>query len=200
MQASESRRERQRSEVRRAIVDAAGSLIDEDGADGLSMRRLAARCGYTVPTVYHHFGDKDGVIDAVVDEAFVPLVAELEAVVPGADPVDYVRALVATFVAYARAVPGHYALLMVPRAEGRPHPPAVERAREILLAALTRLGEAGCLRGVDPEAAAQVVWVVTHGLIALPAQRPDLEWEEDLCDLALESVLHGLVDLGGGRS
>jgi len=40
------------------IVAAAFAQIEEDGLDGLSMRRLAARLGVQAPALYWHVGDK----------------------------------------------------------------------------------------------------------------------------------------------
>jgi len=67
---AQERRERQRGEARRTILDAAGEIVMEEGAEAFSMRRLAARCGYTLPTIYHHFGDKQGLIAALLELRF----------------------------------------------------------------------------------------------------------------------------------
>ena len=64
------RREQQRSDARRAILAAAESILVEDGYEQFSMRRLAERCGYTAPTIYHYFGDKLGLLDAVLETRF----------------------------------------------------------------------------------------------------------------------------------
>ena len=47
------RRSRQREEARRAILDATEAILLEDGQELLSIRKLALRCGYTAPTIYH---------------------------------------------------------------------------------------------------------------------------------------------------
>jgi AcrR family transcriptional regulator len=64
---SERRRLQQRAEARGTILAAADALLVKDGYERFSMRRLADRCGYTAPTIYHYFGDKQGLIDAVVE-------------------------------------------------------------------------------------------------------------------------------------
>ena len=56
---AETRRARQREDARRAILDATEALLLEAGSDGFSMRRLAERCGYTTPTIYHYFDSKE---------------------------------------------------------------------------------------------------------------------------------------------
>src|SRR3972149_293778 len=70
---AELRRPRQREQARRAILDATEALLLEAGSDGFSMRRLAERCGYTTPTIYHYFEDKPALIDALLEGRFAGL-------------------------------------------------------------------------------------------------------------------------------
>ena len=51
------------------IIAAATSLITGHGADGLSMRSLAAELGVTPMALYNHVRDKDELIDAMLDDA-----------------------------------------------------------------------------------------------------------------------------------
>lgn len=61
------------SRVSRAqIARAALQIIDKDGLDGLSMRRVAAKLGVGTMTLYGHFRSKDELLDAVIDEAVEP--------------------------------------------------------------------------------------------------------------------------------
>jgi AcrR family transcriptional regulator len=53
---------------RDAIVERALKIIDADGVAGLSMRRLAAELGVSGPSLYHHYGSKDEILDAIVDK------------------------------------------------------------------------------------------------------------------------------------
>lgn len=50
------------------IVLAAISLIDSEGLAGFSMRRLGASMGVQAMSLYNHFQDKEGILDAVADE------------------------------------------------------------------------------------------------------------------------------------
>lgn len=58
--------------TRPAIAQAALELIDTEGLEQLSMRRLGARLGVEAMALYHHFGSKaellDGVLDCLLDE------------------------------------------------------------------------------------------------------------------------------------
>lgn len=52
------------------IVDAARELLDREGMDALSMRRLADALGVRPMSLYHHLATKDELIDALVDSVF----------------------------------------------------------------------------------------------------------------------------------
>ncbi|MBC6463473.1 TetR/AcrR family transcriptional regulator [Actinomadura sp. HBU206391] len=49
------------------IVAAALALIDAEGLDAVSTRRLATELGVSGPSLYNHFATKDDLLDAVVD-------------------------------------------------------------------------------------------------------------------------------------
>jgi len=195
-------RPRRRGRVRAAILASAPELLAEQGVGALSMRRLADRCGYTVPTLYHHFGDKLGLVEAVLDEVFGGLVEALRDLPdpPGPEPGARLRALVRCFVAFGLRVPVHYQLLMTPVADAIPMPSSVEQARALLDDALAGAAHEGWLRDVDPARAAQVIYVTTHGLVSLPSQRPDIDWADDLVEATIDGLLHGLVAPAGARA
>ncbi|MGI5352879.1 TetR/AcrR family transcriptional regulator C-terminal domain-containing protein [Streptomyces sp. CA-250714] len=52
---------------RPAVLDEALRTLDEEGVEGLSMRRLAQRLGVTSPSLYKYVRDREGVFEAVVD-------------------------------------------------------------------------------------------------------------------------------------
>jgi AcrR family transcriptional regulator len=52
---------------RARIVAAALDLVDADGLEALSTRRLAAELGVSGPSLYNHVATKDELLDAVVD-------------------------------------------------------------------------------------------------------------------------------------
>ncbi|MBL1098190.1 TetR/AcrR family transcriptional regulator C-terminal domain-containing protein [Streptomyces coffeae] len=52
------------------IVEEAVALLDEEGIDRLTMRRLADRLGVVAPSLYWHVETKDDVIDLAVDAIF----------------------------------------------------------------------------------------------------------------------------------
>ncbi len=200
--ASERRRARQRRDARRSILDATEALLVENGYQAFSMRRLADRCGYTAPTIYHHFRDKSGLIDALLEERFRELLERLSELPRGGDPVEALRAQLETFVRFGLDNPTHYRLFQVPRPEATP-PPSAERARELCEEPLQALAAQGRLATADIELAIQAIWVTLHGLLAMRVTRPDQAWSPFLESFTVEMLLRGLLRparAGGGRT
>jgi AcrR family transcriptional regulator len=61
-------RPRQALLTRERIITAAATLIDAEGLEAVSTRRLAAELGVQGPSLYHHFGNKEEILDAVANE------------------------------------------------------------------------------------------------------------------------------------
>lgn len=197
-EAAALRRRQSRADARRAILDAAESLLVEVGYDGFSVRKLVDRCGYSAPTLYHYFGDKTGLIHALLEERLRKLVAELRAVPESHDPVEKMRSLMRAFVRFGRENPSHYALLTQLGDEDAEPVPAGEEASAILLQPLEELAARGGLVHPDVELVRQSIWVHVHGMISLPSARPDVEWCEGLIEEGIEAVVRGWVRTGAG--
>ena len=179
--------------ARDAILAATRDLLLQHGARGVSIRRIAERSGYSAPTIYHHFGDKNGLVDTVLDAHFAKALAVMRGVPHGQDTARYLRELALAFFRFAIENPDHYRLLAVPREQDADLLPSAEAARELVKRVLARLAEDGSLASPDVEAAFQVTWAVLHGLISLHIDRPEVELSENLVELAFDMVEHGLL-------
>ena len=190
----EHRRERQRAEARQAILDAAEALLAETGGPDFSMRSLGQRCGYSAPTVYHYFGCKDGVIEALLDTRLAELVERLEREPRAADPLAELRDLFVGLIEFNGRNPGFLALMQTlsTKGEGRPAPPALDRLRERFTGRIQVLSEAGRLGELDADAAGQMLWALMHGLIWLPVLEPDVAWAPKLPERSFTTLLRGM--------
>ena len=84
--------ERRQERTRRDVLAAAGEIIAADGLDGLTMRKLAARAGVAVATLYNQFGDRDGVLVAFVSNGLDQLEVDFDEQ-PARAPIETTRAL-----------------------------------------------------------------------------------------------------------
>ncbi len=187
------RRLRQRDDTRRAILQATDTLLVEEGFERFSMRRLADRCGYTAPTIYHHFGDKNGLLDALIDERFRRLLGSLRGSPGGSSPLATLRAMAESFVQFGLDHPAHFHLVTSRKLNGSEPLPALEEVREQFVEVLSRLGEQGLLNAASPSEAGQSLWAMLHGLVSLQISRPEIGWSETLVQTSLDALLGGLV-------
>jgi AcrR family transcriptional regulator len=59
------------------ISSAARRLLDQEGAEGVTMRRVATAVGITPMALYRHYPNRDGLLNTVADSGFVELAAKL---------------------------------------------------------------------------------------------------------------------------
>lgn len=71
------RKRRSAEEAQRQILDAAEALLAKVGPDGIRLEEVARSVGVSHPTVLHHFGSREALIEAVVDRSMQALEAEL---------------------------------------------------------------------------------------------------------------------------
>jgi AcrR family transcriptional regulator len=87
---------------RERIVGSAVKLIEREGEDALSMRRIAAELGYGVMSLYNHVPNKAALLDAIAEYVMADLQFAADA---QADWGEQARALVRTFREISRKYP-----------------------------------------------------------------------------------------------
>lgn len=89
----------QSAETERRLRSVARALFAERGFADVSVEQVAAEAGVTRGAIYHHFGSKHGVFEAVLDDAL----AEIAASVADAAPGSGWQAIIDGSIAYLRA-------------------------------------------------------------------------------------------------
>jgi AcrR family transcriptional regulator len=154
--------------LRQALIDATEALLAERGVAGFSLREVARRSGVSPAAPAHHFGDAQGLLEAVATVAFDGLTAALEAgnARGGNDPVARLREQGVEYIAFARRYPGRFGLMF---RTGVARGPELERASHAAFAVLENgvRDLYGVARGT-PLSAAQWealvgIWCVVHG-------------------------------------
>ena len=164
-------REQGRDARRRALLDAAGRLLTDEGSDALTMRRIAAEVGCSTTVLYTMFENKHNLANALYLEGFERLRRTLEEVPHSGGPLDYLRDLGRAYRTSALANPSYYGVMFGrPIPEFVPSPESRERAGEslmILVRAVAACVETGTFRAEDPRAIAEVLWAAVHGAVSL---------------------------------
>lgn len=77
--------EQRRTAARTALLAAAAELVVESGVRSVTLARVGERAGYSRGMVTHHFGSKQGLLDALARDAQAGLVPGLDQEPPGLD-------------------------------------------------------------------------------------------------------------------
>ncbi|AKG35002.1 TetR/AcrR family transcriptional regulator [Paenibacillus durus] len=76
----QERQERERDEMRQAILDAAGLIAAEEGLEGLSIRKIAKHIEYSPGIIYHYFAGKEAIIEQLLEHGYLKMVSDLNTV------------------------------------------------------------------------------------------------------------------------
>ncbi|RDI35146.1 TetR/AcrR family transcriptional regulator [Lentzea flaviverrucosa] len=169
--------------ARDRLLLAAAEMLDGGGT--VSTRAVCERAGVQAPTLYHHFGSKQGLIDAVLNHGFT----QYTAVESSGDPLGDLREGWDRHVRFGLEHPSFYGLLYGRAEPGKPcavTAPAHAALRERFTEAATR----GLLKVPADDAAEQVLAAnvgVTLTLISQP--EPDFALSERVREAALAGVL-----------
>lgn len=119
---------------RARIVACALALVDAEGLDAVSTRRLAAELGVSGPSLYNHFRTKDEILDAVADTVCAQVdVSMFE------DGTEWRAALLAWARSYRAALTAHpHIVPFLARGPGRR--PSQLRMADAVFGAMTRAG------------------------------------------------------------
>ncbi|MFI7240298.1 TetR/AcrR family transcriptional regulator [Streptomyces cyaneofuscatus] len=176
--------------TRTRILQVAAQLVG-DSADGdISTRAVCEAAQVGAPALYRHFGDKEGLLSAVVDHGFEQYLATKRERGASADPVEDLRRGWDSHVEFAVRNPNLYRLMNSPAM--RTPPAAALESHRILTRDLERAAAQGRIR-VTPELAAQMVMSANVGvalmLVARPATFDDLGLSRRVRDAVHASIL-----------
>ncbi len=154
-----------------ALLDAALELLEREGPEALSVRRIAAAAGVAPMGVYNHFSSKAGIIEALFVEGFQRLGEAMVTLNDISDPEEALLEGGRRYRALALAHPMVYRLMFLQAVAGfEPSDEAkvlAARAFGGLVAVVDRGMRAGVIEPGDPEMTAQMIWSSIHGWVAL---------------------------------
>lgn len=178
-----------RASTRSAIVEAAARLLHEGGLSAVTTRAVAQGADVQPPTIYRLFGDKDGLIDAVAEQAMASYVAS-KAVPVALDPIDDLRDGWHRHLEFGLANPHLYAILNDPLRGGSS--PATIAGTQVLRERVSRVAAAGRLR-VEEERAVEMIHAAGAGtVLTLLEQSPDSR-DLGLADAMFDAVSHSIL-------
>lgn len=185
-------------EMRARLTEVALRLVDTEGRDACSLRRVGIEAGISRTTPYTYFADKEALLDAVRVAALHALSDGCEAAVrEGATIEDRLSRVGRAYIAFALSHPALYDLIFEPHGGGPAHAEAVARYRHLAEGPLREAFERGMV-AFEPGRLGHVLWAATHGLIGLHRAgklQHGIPFEQLLQDLG-DTLAFGFVPRG----
>ena len=180
-----------------ALLASAADILESEGPDGLSVRRIAAAAGVAPMGVYNHFESKFGIVEALFIQGFELLGAEMQAMAQIADPFEALLEGARRYRALALAHPMAYQVMFLRAVPGfQPSIGALGQCTgtfDSLVAAVERAMRAGVITDGEPTETAQLIWATIHGWVSLELLNLGFVEDRDAgYDRLCEALLRGL--------
>jgi AcrR family transcriptional regulator len=156
--------------MRLGLLDIASKLLEQEGPEALSMRRIAEQAGCSTTVLYTLFGGKEGLANELYLEGFRRLSEALETV-KEKDALEQLKNLNRTYRQVALQSPTYYAVMFErPIPEYRPSNENQQRAWESLqplIKAIQDCIDQNIFKKNDAEMMAMELWTIAHGLVSV---------------------------------
>lgn len=179
------------ADARSRILDAAASLVADEGVVALTTRAVAAKAGVQAPTLYRLFGDKRGLLDAVAEHGMKAFVARKVAAVPDPDPVHDLRTAWDAYIAFGLEHPAVFAIMNEIGRVGPPSPATIA-GKSVLHTKVKRIAQAGRLYLPEDRALA-LIHAAGTGVVATLLAAPAEDRDYGVAIIAREAVLGAIL-------
>lgn len=173
------------------VIRTTTELLEEKGLQAITIRAVAANAQVSPMSVYNHFGDKQGLLDAVVEERFAAMAHALHGI-SEYDPLARLRKAGAVVQELMLANPRCYQLMW----STRPGPQAYNAFSQLI--DIVRYGQvAGVMINVEAQSLANAIWACVQGAVSVELLRmPEGSAPSDRVSQVNYNMLMDLVERG----
>ncbi len=178
--------------VKDALLESAVRLLAAHGREGATTRAICAEVGVAAPTLYHHYGDLNGLHQAAILQSFTAVSRCYRPRAEGSDPLQSVRDSWNTLMKFARDHP-RMCRLVIQQTINRELQPGVAAIYDNIVSDLNELHQAGKM-AIAPTTAAYMLWAGAIGAAGLLAHgTQDNSVDESAASVMLEALLAALT-------
>jgi AcrR family transcriptional regulator len=194
------RKEREKKEMEKLILDSAMQLFIDEGYKNVTIRRLAEKIEYSPATIYLYFKDKDEILftlQRMAFEKFHNFQASIQTII---DPVERLTEHGKAYVRFALENREYYELMFLidspMKQESLNDYKAEIDSYQLLKDNLQSCMDAGIMKPIDIEIAAFSMWSYVHGIASIIIKRGFLipeDIQKNLVDGALNFLASNYV-------
>jgi AcrR family transcriptional regulator len=192
------RKQRDKEEMRRMILDAAKSIFLEKGFHSTSLRNIAEKIEYSPGTIYLYFKDKDEIFHALHEQGFRKMLEKMAPLQHVTDPMERLIAMGRVYMEFAYENKDLYDLMFIMEApinSERDHEKweMGNRTLNALKDVLRECQQHGHFQGMNVEYLSFTIWSAMHGMCALycrgRCQAYENEKDTDLLKYGLQNFI-----------
>jgi len=166
------RKDRQKTEMRGAILSAALVLFSDEGYDNVTMRKIAEEIEYSVGTIYLYFKDRDEIFFELHKLGFEEFFKRQLTVQDVKDPLQRLTEHGLAYIQFAIDQPQYYDLMFISHIPTKTikvqqNWKSGHRTYDLLKLNISQAKEAGYFKNVEVEVAAFSLWSFIHGISSL---------------------------------
>ena len=174
----QERKDREKAEMRKIILDAAMELFIQEGYNGVSIRKIADKIEYSPGSIYTYFQDKDSIFYELHVEGFGILYQKQLSVQGINDPRERLLAHGDAYIHFALENQEYYDIMFIMREtidrickdENRDWTHGI-RSYDLLKRNVAECQAAGMFKTQDVESVAFFLWSVVHGVASIIIRR-----------------------------
>jgi AcrR family transcriptional regulator len=191
------RKIRQKEEVRSSILDAAWKLVEKEGWQSLSIRKIAEAIEYSSPVIYDHFENKEAILLEFTRRGFRQLNEQLTAAKDKfTNPEQQVEAIAYAYWKFAFNHKEYYQLMYglgMPGCDAVKQIPELSGFTEIIMAPVKEMLTKSKNENADPFLKLHTFWSTLHGLISINMMGRNDDHRDELNSMVLKDFLVGFV-------
>ena len=170
------RKERQKKEVRDSILQSAWKLVNEEGWQNLSIRRIADAIEYSVPVVYDHFENKEAILTVFNRRGFQLLGDKIRAAKGNKNEAKaQLEAIAFAYWDFAFEHKEYYQLMFglgMPGCEELANVPELIAFIEVIGSTIGQIVKEGNNKHTDVQLKVRSFWSMIHGLVSINLLAP----------------------------
>lgn len=190
------RRLRQKQEVRCKIMATAWQIVQEEGWQALSIRKIADAIEYSVPVVYDHFESKEWILIEFARDGFRLLVKKMQlAKNKHTDPAEQLKAIADAYWNFAFKNKEYYQVMFglgIPCSEEENCLPEKAGFRNLVTETIEAITAKQNKKVINTCLKTHTFWSVLHGLISIKMMKTS-DVSDELNKLMLDDAIEGFI-------
>ena len=188
-------------DLRRALLETATQLINEEGVDSVSMRKLAEAAGVSRTAAYHHFSSKQELLCAIAMDGFQRQMAAVDTAGGSEGFREQLSRFIRSYVEFSAQNPEYYELMLGGNIWRTGE--ATEELRNVGDVAFRNLRKQVAIwqeQGfIDADAdnlrLTQVIWCGAHGIsrFIIDGVYVHQTTLDAICDATVDALVNGLI-------